>query len=408
MNYILSEIPNVFEIVKGNNASIDDKYLNVHNYHLSENRNYTIIKYNKTMLSSDLVHSYGLLKSVIVSDKIRKVVGFSPPKSMSCDLFMKRYPVISTPIIAEDFIEGTMINLFYDPGHSEWQISTRNTVGANMSFYSGSAVTFNDMWKEACLYNNLDATKLNKSYCYSFVLQHPENRIVAAFKTPQLYLVGVFEIKQTDDSLVVTEHLLSNIRVTQDIWSHTSVRFPTIHECHSYTELIEKFASSATTPYNIMGVRIKNTDTGETTKIRNPNYEQVRQLKGNHSKAQYQYLTLRQSGKVSEYLKFYPEEKSQMSKFRDEVHIFTNNLHKNYVSCYVMKEQELKYYPTQYRTHMYKLHQHYIDNLRPKKLGITNTEVIKYVNTLPPALLMYCLNYNLRKKAIDNIKAEGS
>jgi hypothetical protein len=167
--------------------------------------------------------------------------------------------------------------------------------------------------------------------------------------------------------------------------------------------LIEKFASG-NTPYTVMGVVIKNLETGERTKFRNPIYEEIRHLKGNQPKLQYQYLCLRQSGKLSEYLKYYPETKKEMSNFRDQLHMFTDNLHKNYISCYVKKTQQLGLYPPQYITHMFKLHEHYMNNLRSKGLYISNTEVITYVNKLHPSLLMYCLNYNMRKQMIDMSK----
>ena len=66
--------------------------------------------------------------------------------------------------------------------------------------------------------------------------------------------------------------------------------------------------------------------------------------------------------------------------------LILTNLHKNYVSCYVKKEQELRLFPSQYRSHMFKLHEHFINDLRPIRLCITNTEVIKYVNGLHPSL----------------------
>jgi hypothetical protein len=55
---------------------------------------------------------------------------------------------------------------------------------------------------------------------------------------------------------------------------------------------------------------------------------------------------------------------------------------------------------------MFNLHQIYINDLRVKKLFITNTIVQKYVNGLHPSLLMYCLNYQLRKNDIDKLVAD--
>jgi hypothetical protein len=225
---------------------------------------------------------------------------------------------------------------------------------------------------------------------------------VTPFKHPQLYLVAVYQIQNEH---IVIEKNMDEVK-KYGLWNMTGIKFPVVYEFTNYSELIEKFASP-NTPYDVMGIVVKNMETGERTKLRNPIYEEVRQLRGNQSKLQYQYLTLRQSGKLSDFLKYYPETKHEMSRFRDQVHMFTNNLHKNYISCYIKKENPLNSYPHQYKCHMYKLHERFINNLRPNNLYITNTEVIKYVNNLHPQLLMYSLNYNLRKKMVDTIKANS-
>jgi hypothetical protein len=218
---------------------------------------------------------------------------------------------------------------------------------------------------------------LNKQFCYSFVLQHPENRIVVPFQSPQLYLVEAYEIINAENVTVVPQNI-NEIRTAGHL-SNTSVRFPETYEFTTYTEIIEKFAS-ANTPYNIMGIVIKNILTNERTKIRNPIYEEVRHLKGNQTKSQYQYLHLRKEGKLPEYLKYYPESKKEFSECREKVHIFTNTLHQNYLACYVRKEKPLKEFGQQYRTHMFNLHQQFINDLRPNNLFITNTIVQKYVD----------------------------
>jgi hypothetical protein len=152
-----------------------------------------------------------------------------------------------------------------------------------------------------------------------------------------------------------------------------------------------------------MGIIIKNKVTGERTKIRNPIYEEVRHLRGNQPKLQYQYLFLRHTGKIPDFLKYYPEKKQEFSMYRDQVHMFTTTLHNNYLSCYVRKEKSLNEFSAQYKTHMFKIHELFLDELRPKKLHVSNTVVINYVNKLHPSLLMYCLNYNMRKRAVDII-----
>lgn len=397
IEYKLSNIPGFMDLI--NNGDTKSNYYTIKEYSTKSDEKYKIVNYSKDLLSENLIPSYGLLRSLILSES--KIVSFSPPKSISADNFIIKYPFKTNSIIAEEFLEGTMINVFFSSG---WQISTRNTVGAEVSFFQSSSPTvlrknFNEMFVDACIQNCLNIFTLNPSYCYSFVLQHPENRIVIPFLKPQLYLVSVYEIKQTEKEITVFEQDMNKVK-SGGMWNQTKIKFPEIYEFTNYSELIEKFAS-ANTPYNIVGIVLKNYETGERTKIRNPIYEEVRQLRGNQPNLLYQYLSLRRSGKLSDFLKFYPETKKEMSNFRDQVHMFTNTLHKNYISCYVKKEKPLKEFSEQYRTHMFKIHEIFINELRPNSLFVTNIVVIKYVNELPSSLLMYCLNYNIRKRMID-------
>jgi len=158
--------------------------------------------------------------------------------------------------------------------------------------------------------------------------------------------------------------------------------------------------------YDVLGFVLHNVQTGERSKIRNPVYEQVRALRGNQPKLQYQYLTLRKQNRVKDFLKYYPENKRHFSEYREQIHLFTKTLFMNYMSCYVKKEQPLKQYSEQYRTHMFTLHGLYIDTLRANKMTITIRSVIDYVNNLQTTLLMYCLNFHMRKRSIDFIVAD--
>ena len=57
---------------------------------------------------------------------------------------------------------------------------------------------------------------------------------------------------------------------------------------------------------------------------------------------------------------------------------------------------------------MYNGHQIFMNVLREKKLFVTNSVVIKYVNEMHPSLLMYCLNFHMRKRNVDTIVADNS
>lgn len=387
--YDLSKIDGFKSVVE--NQKIPENY-EKHMSIVHSTNNKCIVHYNKTFLRPDLISSIGLLRSVIVNQN--KVVCFSPPKSLSAEDFMSKYayPEKNTSIYAEEFVEGIMVNLFYT---DEWNIATRNNIGGNIKIYNlPLSKTVSQMFYECLSPNEID--NLDKKYCYSFVLQHPENRIVIPIKKPQLYLIEIYEIINADDKILILNHNVSKQLIP-------NVMRPKQYVFETYTELITKYASRNTS-YNVMGVIIKHCKTGERTKIRNPVYEEVCHLKGSKPKLQYQYLCLRHSGMLPEYLKHYPEFKTEMSQFRDQVHYFTDNLHQNYISCYVKKVKPLEEYSTQYRGHMHHLHSVFLNELRPQKLYVSNTVVKNYVNSLAPSLLMYCLNHHLRQRHIHSIK----
>lgn len=408
--YNLSTIPGFNNLIHDNNEESKILKLNKIECRTSNNARYSVIRYDKNVLAYDLISTYGLCRSIILNNQ-NKVVSFAPPKSMLSDRFIQNNSEKSDGIVAEEFVEGTMINVFWDPAiglTGGWEIATRNTPGATSSFFKGqSKKTFRDMFLEAAEKHNLLFCMLNPLYCYSFVVQHPDNRIVVPFKTPKLYLVGVYNIEEMDNNIYVNSFHPRELVKESFEANNVSVEFPEVYEFSNYSELIEKYASM-NTPYNIVGVVLHNRITGERTKIRNPVYEQVRNLRGNQPKLQYQYLCLRREGKVSDFLKFYPENKRQLSEFRNQIHLFTNTLFDNYKACYIRKEKPLKDFSEQYRTHMFHIHQIYLNDLREKQQFVTSTIVQKYVNEMQPSLLMYCLNFQMRKRNVDIIAADAN
>ena len=404
--YHLSQTPDFSKLVFTNDPTDLIKNLNKTECTTSNKQNYQVIRYNKHTLCYDNIPTYGIYRSVIVNSD-RQIVCFSPPKSVRSESFIKQYNTKTESLVAEEFVEGTMINVFWDQKiglSGAWEISTRNTVGAESSFYkSPNSKTFRTMFLEAALNNNLDLDSLHKKFCYSFVLQHPENRIVVPFKSPQLYLISMYIIDNSNQNNIKVHsvdktHFL-NLHTT------TTVKIPTVYDWNTYTDLINKYASMNTS-YDILGVVIYNNETCERTKIRNPVYEEVRHLRGNQPKLQYQYLCLRKEGKVGDFLKYFPENKKEFSNFRDQIHLFTNTLFGNYISCYIKKEKPLIEFSEQYRTHMFNIHKQYLNELKEQKLYVTNTVVIKYVNNIHPSLLMFCLNFQMRKRNVDFIKAD--
>lgn len=403
--YDLSTAVDFFDYVRGANTIDSQKYFN--SKYIVKNCDetlvqYELITYDKSVLSHDRVPTYGLLRSIIMQNN--RIVSFAPPKSIDAYGFMETHTADNqSAIVAEEFVDGTMINVFMDRVLNKWTIATKNTVGCDTSFFKDAADTspsFKTMFDEALSSCKFSLDLLNPDFCYSFVLQHPCNRIVVPISTPQLYLCEYYKINHVDNASIKIVAQDLDICKQNPLWAATCIKYPQRYPFTSFGDSIRKYAS-INTSYTIMGVVFKDRTTGTRAHVRNPNYEEVRHLRGNQPKLLYHYLCLRRMGKVPLYLKYYPEKSSQLSQFRGQVHAFTHALHEIYVDCFIKKKTLIGDCNDQFKPHMHNLHRHYIRDLMPDKRVVTISEVITYVNQLQPQYLMHSLNYHIKQHFVD-------
>ena len=401
--YKLNDIPDFNEIMDVELITQQEKpkslKLNKIDYNTNSNQHYKIIRYDKDTLTKDMELYHGLLRSVIVNSA-NKVVCFSPPKSISFDYFSAFYLDIKENVQAEEFVEGTMMNVFWDETiglSGSWEIATRNSIGGETSLQgTKSSSRFRLMFKEALEFCHLDLNQLKKQYCYSFVMQHPENKIVSCISKPALYLIDVFEIVNTENGTINVFPL--DRELFRSEFKNTSVKYPTIYEdWNTLDDLKDKYASMNTN-FEVMGLVLRVKNTNMRTKMRNPVYENCRNIKGIDAKLQYQYLMLRRQDSVSEYLNLYPQHKKCFSQFRKQLHDFTIQLLKNYIECFIRKEKILAEMPKEYKTHLYFLHRYYVDVLKPAGEYVNKTVVIKYINDMDAGNLLFALNKPLQER----------
>ena len=386
--YSLSSVPGFNEMVQSGVASPGFKYVTMEAESLSGLvSTYKVIRYCKEALNPHNIHTLGLFRSVVLN-RDNQVIGFSPVKSLNVFEFKHKLDIDpqGETLMAEEIVDGTMINVFFDPCIQDWVIATKSKVGAKCVFFNPSK-TFAEMFMEAVRHCELDIYELDKSCSYSFVLQHSDHRIVVSCDQPKLYLVAKYKFFKNYGSDLCVEYYkpVTNID-TNKVCIPTRIN-------GQINDIIKYCDFDFLNDYRFMGFMIHDMDNGDRTKIRNPNYETVRRLRGNQPKLMYHYLCLRREGNVKDYLKYYPEHGKEFAVFRVKVHGFTNALYKHYVSCYILKECALGNYAREYRTHMFALHQKYVNELREKKEKVTTRVVKDYVNQLHPQLLMHSLNY---------------
>lgn len=369
-----------------------------------------LVSYDKKRVNFEedtkLIDTIGLLRSVVFLNN--KLISFSPPKSLKYSNFCDKYPTITEDIVIEEFIEGTMINVYYNHIIKEWEIATRNNIGADNYYYNEVTFSFRELFYSTCYHIGLCLeTALNKNYCYSFVFQHPYNYLVGIHECPKLYLIDVYEIEYVSDTDAVI-HVKNRTEIAEQLSINYDIHMPlSMVGMSNYSNIIESMTNTNNYKYKmnnlryniLMGWVIKNKITGERTKIRNPDYEYLHRLRGNNPHFLYQYLFLRQqpADGVKQLLHYFPERTSEVLHYKTVLHTFTHNLFDWYVQVNIVKSILLKDVPYCYKQHVYKLHGNYLSGkTNDSNIKITRKYVIDYVNDLPIHLLGHSLT-NLTK-----------
>ena len=292
---------------------------------------------------------YAPFRSVVYYNNT--LVCTSPSKSTSYERFKETHPLIEC--VVEEFLEGTMINTWYC---EKWHIATRSILGAECTFETDR--TFASMFYE-CLNNS--TIELNPKYCYSMVMQHPENRIVSVLEK-RLYIVGVYEI------------VGGKVQEIPEQTEHSPPRYVV----HSYEE-----AEALAQTVSGKGLMLKCN--GERCKIKRATYYAQENEKGNTS-FHYKYLSVRCTQKDT-FLATFPFYQEDAVRIEQEIDEVIRVLYNTYVSVYIRKQFLSKEFS--YKKFLYELHMIYVHSIRPGR--ITSVRVRQYVNQLPPNQLTILL-----------------
>ena len=396
MSYDLSSYANITKVINDKTYA-ENKHINVKNV---KDKSLYMLNYDRSKITKENVKTLGLFRSVITDGE--KILCFSFPKALSYPEFIENVSYDSMEV--EEFVEGTMINLFHYK--DEWMCATKGKIGAKCKFFRDYPKTYRTLFLEAMESSNLEFTMLNKLYCYSFVLQHPENRIVVPFSDKKLILMNLYKCNNTCVEEVNMELAFPNCNILDEdgpkvYFPNKQVEMYKNYSGSTYGEFYDYF-TSLNLNYKTMGVVIKRGN--YRAKVWNINYLKVKHLRGNNPKIQYQYYSLLKDKKLQEFLYYYPEYKKLFDRYKINLFNWTEQLWKNYKACYIRKEGPLKTYPVQFKTHMFKIHQEYINQLKPSKKRTDKLFIINYVNSLEPAQLMFSINYVFRDVKIDETK----
>ena len=402
-SFDLSRVPALHDFVNGDaefECKCDDNCIkckpvsvtNVDSENNDKKSLYYMVNYDKKTMKkrveSGVEYDYAQHVRSVVLNENRKIVCFSPPmcepKHVELDISKVRF--------VEEFVEGTMVNLFYNSSNDvqKWEFSTKNVVSpldkkeeaaldkkeSALDKKEGTGgKCFRKMFLEACAASklNLSFDDLPKEYSYSFVMQHPDNAIVAPVKRAALYIVSVYYIGGT------TAYEMDRSAVNWGRFSKVChpARF-TMKGEEDFNKILNLWASSNSL-YYYPGVMFRMQG-GERFKFRNPNYEYVKNAKGVEDKSRFVYLHLKKLGMLKTHFERFPEDELEFFRHQTNMYNYTHNLHKNYMDCYVFKKMVLKDFPVEYKQNIFNLHKNYNLFLRPSGKRVNMSYVIEFMN----------------------------
>ncbi len=334
---------------------------------------FAIISYKKGITKiTDEVASlrsvvWDMTKHLPVCVAPRKAITGSPP----CD----------TPLHIEEFLDGVMVNAFMVVGDPRVHVSSRSQYNATGTFYSKK--TFNQLFKEALptetledLFSGIELSEEHPAFYASFVLQHPEHRVVYRVPKPAIFLVEA-GIVSADGSINTNPPL--PLPLAKCVNPPLSVE--TVFANHG--EVVELLKNeSLKRGWTWQGLVFRDA-AGGRWRMRNPTYIYLRSLRGNEPQPEARFLRLRSLGKIAEYLKHYSDERDLFWNLEQKLRAETNAVFSDYCSVHKAHEKKLVDIPHPRKTLVFKLHSHYLDTLRPNKIPLQKKIVIDLVNSLP-------------------------
>jgi hypothetical protein len=316
-----------------------------------------IFRYNreKADLNNPLVK---LFRSVVWDSRTNRPVFVAPEKSE---------PLLTLPAlyqgthVVEDFVDGVMVNLFMDPNTKQWRMATRSRLDADNKFYQQ---TFADLFMAAWngYFPGAGFSMLTPTYCYSFVLQHPQNRIVVPAPAPTLTCVEVSHVEEGTARV-------HKMPAPATMMPPRRFNVNTQAELQLLMAQREQFEG-----FMAQGCVVREMATCRRWKLRTNGYNAVKKLRGNHSRLEYTWFENLQNGKLDTYLGFYPEERAAATAMVAQWNTVVSQIYNWYVKVFKVRDTPKDQIPPQYKGVLFDLHGQYIGRLAPAKQSLTWAE----------------------------------
>lgn len=368
--------------------------------------------YGECNLNDELVHKH---RSVVYSLNTRLPLSVAPVRRLNDeDVYLSKCSDDDWAI--QTYIDGTMINVFWNPmlnpetGSSYgWTLASRSKLHATCKFTSDRL--FKELFEEARLASGIDHDMLNKNYCYSFELLHPESRHIIPIGSPSLVLVNICSVvpkADIDGTITGANVSMLPIEAVQNEAMRIGASVPATVDTCSVSTLLAYTQESDQSSQLQGWVIVPKSGGWERIRVLSESYELCVKLRGFGSNLKTNYLRLMsmdESGDmIRKYAEFYPEEKDAIVELSKTVDVIIGELLVLYKDRHVNKKKEHGDLPHWCRKPIWDLHGRY---LRSKK-AINRTEIMNYFRTTTPSNLNRMLKQLAKEKASLNLRESRS
>ena len=149
--------------------------------------------------------------------------------------------------------------------------------------------------------------------------------------------------------------------------------------------------------YRVQGLVIKNNESGQRYKIRTPEYNRVRRLRGNSARRDYLWLQAWHEGTLQDYVALFPEEHASANHCIQRWKQITNDVYHIYTDVFKARSLQKSSIPPKYRPLVYGMHSMYLDTLKPAGKSVDWHATLEYMNNRDTAQMLFVINWELRQ-----------
>jgi hypothetical protein len=348
----------------------------------------------------------GLYNSVLVNSNNR-IISIGQPKTVQFDTFKKLVKDKNDSCTLEPLLEGISIQLFYDNSRNKWDFCTKNSIGANYSYYktkSDNHFTFKEMFLDAIqLSKNTDINDaefiqaIPKNYCLQFILMHPQHHNVFKIKHPKVYFIGgvILDYEHTINDVYFMNKHENEIFFNEYLFNcgkFFMTEHSTISKNFDEKSLLDLLRNNTELNENYIGYIITHNDTNLKYTLIDPKYKELQEIRGTHPNMVFHYICLRKANKVTEFLKYFPTYKNDFWKFKNMYDNLIKTIHSYYVQHYINKNKELIDKSIFY--HVQQIHTTiFLNSLNNGEKKIIKKDVVaSYILQLEPACVFHLIN----------------